>query len=132
MANFIEDRRSSAKINIRGANHKRDVKFPLCLALRYGNQVPLECADFLLNTTTGKLFVETDNPLPVGSKVLLHFYIPPEIKLLSEVKGHVIGKRNLGSSSRGNYIKINDFLHRKLHRLEDYLSEKQHLVDKRI
>jgi hypothetical protein len=33
---------------------------------------------------------------------------------------------------RGNLIKISDFWHTKLSRLENYLEEKQHLVDETV
>jgi hypothetical protein len=32
----------------------------------------------------------------------------------------------------GNLVKISDFWHTKLSRLEDYLEEKQHLVDETV
>ena len=108
---------------------KRDVRFPLCLAIKYHDDVPFICADFLLDASKGMIFIKTDSPLPVGSKVLLHFYIPPDKKLLGKFKGKVIALQKPNSDVKGNYIKIQDFIHLKLDRLEQYLEEKRHLVD---
>jgi Tfp pilus assembly protein PilZ len=108
---------------------KRNVRFPLCLAIKYHDDVPFICADFLLDASKGKIFVKTDSPLPVGSEVILHFYIPPDKKLLGKFRGKVIEPQKPNSDVKGNYIKIRDFIHLKLDRLEQYLEEKRHLVD---
>jgi len=108
---------------------KKHVPFPMCLALQYHDSVPFICADFLLNTAKKILFVKTETPLPVGSKVVLHFYIPPDKKLLGEFKGKVTGLHRPGSQVKGNYIKIYDLIHLKLDKLEKYLEDKRHLVD---
>ena len=108
---------------------KRDVRFPLCLAIKYHDDVPFLCADFLLNTSKRRVFVRTDSPLPEGSPVMLHFYIPPDKKLLGEFHGRVMKDLGLNDAVRGNYIKIHDFLHLRLDKLEEYLEEKRHLVD---
>jgi hypothetical protein len=93
MDKYFLDKSGKAEEYIQGFKKRKQVHFPLCLAVKYGNDVPLECPNFLLNTSKGKVFVETDRPLPMGSDVILHFYIPPEAKLLSEFKGKVIELR---------------------------------------
>jgi hypothetical protein len=110
-------------------NKKRNVRFPLCLAIKYQDEVPFLCADFLMNTSKRRVFVKTDFPLPVGSPVTLHFYIPPDKKLLGEFQGRVMKKQILNDAVKGNFIKIQDFLHLNLDKLEEYLEEKRHLVD---
>ena len=101
------------------------------MAVKFINNISAECSDFLLNTTRGKLFIPTESPFPVGSKLALHFYIPPNSKFLADMTGRVIDEGSL-NNVRGNLIKISDFWHRKLSRLEDYLEEKQHLVDETV
>ena len=56
---------------------------------------------------------------------------PPETKLLAEFNGKVIDQRQI-NNVKGNMIKISDFFHTKLHKLEGFLEEKNHLVDKII
>ena len=129
MDKFFIDRDGKADWCTDPCNKKRNVRFPLCLAVKYQEQVPFVCADFLLNTSRRRVFVKTDSPLPEGSPVTLHFYIPPDKKLLGEFQGVVMKAPELPGALRGNFIKIRDFLHLKLDKLEEYLEEKRHLVD---
>ena len=70
--------------------------------------------------------------MPEGSRVTLHFYIPPKAKLLAEFKGRVIRLPRNALKTNGSYIKIHDFFHTKLHKLEQFLEEKRHLVDEEV
>ncbi len=129
MDKYFVDKKGSVAEFFQNTEKTKQVHFPLCLAIKYGDNVPMDCPDFLLNTSKGKVFIKTDEPLPEGSKVTLHFYIPPYIKLLSEFKGKVVPQHNEEQIPRGSLIKIRDFTHRKLHELEEYLEEKRHLID---
>ena len=129
MDKYFIDKEGKADWCTTPCNKKRDVRFPLCLAIKYHDEVPFLCADFLLNTRQRRLFVKTDFPLPEGSQVILHFYIPPDKKLLGEFHGRVLKEQGPAGSVRGNFIKIQDFLHLQLDKLEEYLEEKRHLVD---
>jgi len=129
MDKYFIDKKGSAEEYFQNTNKTKQVHFPLCLAIRYGDSVPMECPDFLLNTRKGKVFIDTESPLPEGSEVTLHFYIPPHIKLLSEFKGRVVPTQSEARVPRGTLIKIRDFTHRRLRRLEEYLEEKRHLID---
>jgi hypothetical protein len=129
---YFVDKKGRAEEHIKGSIRKKDVHFPLCLAVKYGDSVPFECPDFLLSISKGKVFVETDSPLPEGSRVTLHFYIPPNAKLLAEFKGRVIRPPRNALKTNGSYIKIHDFFHAKLHALEQFLEEKRHLVDEEV
>ncbi|MCK5344932.1 MAG: hypothetical protein KAR20_16090 [Candidatus Heimdallarchaeota archaeon] len=128
---YIIDKNSRAEEYIQGVKGKKDIHFPLCMAVKYKDNIPVECSDFLLNTTTGKLFIPKESPFPVGSKLELHFYIPPNTKFLAEMTGRVTDEGSM-NNVRGNLIKISDFWHTKLSRLENYLEEKQHLVDETV
>jgi hypothetical protein len=129
MAKYFIDKEGKADWCTTPCHKKKDIRFPLCLAVKYHEQVPFLCADFLLNTSQRRVFVKTDSPLPEGSPVVLHFYIPPDKKLLGEFHGVVMKEQGLADSVRGNFIKIQDFLHLKLDKLEEYLEEERHLVD---
>ncbi|MBI5665478.1 MAG: hypothetical protein HZC49_10420 [Nitrospirae bacterium] len=131
MEKYIVDIKGRAEEYFQGAQETKKINFPLCLALKYGDDVSAECPNFLLNTRKGKVFVETKSPLAEGSKVLLHFYIP-EAKLLSEFEGKVISQQNEGRQPKGNLIKIRDVTRRRLHQLEEYLEEKRHLIDEKV
>lgn len=130
MDKYFIDKKSRAEEHIPGEKEHKQVHFPLCLAIQYGNEI-LDCPDFLLNSSKGKLFVETETPFEAKTKVKLHFYIPPQTKLLAEFNGKVIDQRKVNNVN-GTLIKISDIFHRKLHKLEDYLEEKNHLIDKKI
>jgi hypothetical protein len=132
MDKYFLDKSGRAEEYIEGSKKKKQVHFPLCLAVKYGNDVPLECPDFLLNTSNGKVFIETEAPLPEGSDVLLHFYIPPEAKLLSEFRGKVTEQKKVASGAKGFFVVLRDFTHKRLSILEEYLEEKRHLVDEEV
>jgi hypothetical protein len=131
MDKYFIDRNGNVEEHIAGEEESRQVHFPLRLAIQHGDNNPVDCHDFLLNSSKGKLFVETEQPFEANAKVKLHFYIPPKTKLLAEFDGRVIDQRQV-NNVRGNLIKISDLFHSKLHKLEGYLEEKNHLVDKLI
>ncbi len=131
MDKYIIDKDGNAEEHIEGCSSNRPVHFPLCLAVKYEDSVPMECSDFLLNTTKGKLFIPTDEPFPAGSKLKLHFYIPPKTKLLAEFSGKVVDERNV-NTMKGNLVTISDMFHIKLYRLEQYLEEERHLLDEMV
>jgi len=130
MDKYFIDKKGRAEEVYQDEGIARPVNFPLCLAIKYGDEVPMACSDFLLNTSKGKVFVETDAPLPEGSSVELHFYIPPKIKLLSEFRGVVIPGHSGPHNVKGSLIKIRDITHSRLRKLEEYLEEKRRLVDR--
>jgi hypothetical protein len=60
----------------------------------------------------------------------MHFYIPPEEKLLGEFRGKVIDvNRNNYSYPQGMYVKFVGSFKDDMKRFVDYLEEKQHLID---
>jgi len=126
---YFIDKRGKAEERIEGMAGTKNVHFPLCLAIKYEDNVPFECIDFLLNTSKGRLFAQMDNLLPLGSPVLVHFYIPPETKLLAEFKGKVVEIQDEEGKARGIVIKLRDFFHIRLKKLEEILEEKRHIVD---
>jgi hypothetical protein len=129
MDKYFLDKDGKTEERFGGSNKKKDVHFPLCLAIKYEDNVPIDCPDFLLNASKGKVFVKTDTLLPEGSRVKLHFYIPPKTKLLAEFNGKITERQSGQSGTEGIFIKVQDFLHRDLKKLAEYLEEKRHLVD---
>lgn len=112
---------------------RRHIRFPVCLAVKYGEEVPYACADFTLNISKGGVFLETTNPLEKGTRVVMHFYIPPKEKLLAEITGEVVGVNSTDARyPKGMHIKFVDTAPEELAKLEDYLEERRHLVDKEI
>jgi len=128
MDKYIIDKNGRAEERVQGIEGKTDVHFPLCLAVKYEGKVPVECNDFMLNVNQKKVFLPMNSPFPDGAKLMLHFYIPPDAKLLAELKGTVIDQRHINNLN-GSMVKISDFLNRRLRKLEQYLEEKNHLVD---
>ena len=108
---------------------RRRVRFPVCVGLRYGDNTPIICPNFILNIKKGRLFIETASLIPKGTVVELHFYIPPQEKLLGTLKGRIV---DINTHPQGIFIKFLDPSGEELERLEDYLEERRHLVDKKV
>ncbi|GAB4387891.1 MAG: hypothetical protein Kow0025_04040 [Thermodesulfovibrionales bacterium] len=103
---------------------RRRVRFPVCLAIRLGADVKVECADFVLNVADREVLVKGAD-LPSGSRLTMHFYIPPESKLLGEFTGVVTAV-----SPAGARIRLIGPARGELLRLEAYLEEKRRLTDR--
>lgn len=112
---------------------RRHVRFPFCLAVKYGRDVPDACYDFTLNISKGGVFIKSNSPLPKGAKIIMHFYIPPENKLLGEFKGKVV-RVNADNPAypTGMHVQFTGHADKDLKRLEDYLEENRHLVDRKV
>jgi hypothetical protein len=106
------------------------VPFPVCLAIKYGEEISAECPDFILNIDKSWIFVRTESPLPAGTPLLMHFYIPPENKLLAEAKGKVLSvDADNAGHPKGMLVKIGFFSRGEMKNLEHYLEGKKHLMD---
>lgn len=106
------------------------VHFPVSLAVRHGEELPVVYEDFSLNLSRGAAFIETEEPLSEGSELILHFYIPPEKKLLAEFKGEVATANSGPSHPHGMYILLYDWPSNSLQQLEGYLDGHRHLLDR--
>lgn len=109
---------------------RKHVRFPVCLSVMYNGYVPEVCLDFILNISKGGLFIKTDFPFPKGAKIMIHIYIPPESKLLGHFEGKVVQVSDNPSYVKGMHVKIINSTSEDMQRLEDYLEERRHLVDK--
>lgn len=106
------------------------VPFPVCLAIQEEEKLSAECPDFILNIGDSWVFVKTDTPLPAGTPVLLHFYIPPEIKLLAEIRGTVSNREERDPADPpGMLIKFRNTPRETVERLEGYIEGGRHLID---
>jgi hypothetical protein len=107
------------------------VPFPVCLAIKYENDLVATCADFVLNIEASWVFIRTGDPLPADTTLVMHFYIPPETKLLAEVRGTVvpIADRDMQIAD-GMLIRFSLFSRWKLRLLERYAKGERHLVDR--
>jgi hypothetical protein len=109
---------------------RKYTRFPVCLALKCKEAVSEVCPDFVLSTDKKKVLVRTDSPLPKGSRVLMHFYIPPESKLLGVFEGRVTGGWGEKSLDQmGMQITFINYKEFQIRRLQNYLEEKKRLVD---
>ncbi len=111
----------------------KHVRFPVFVAIKYGEKMCHAFQDFVLNISKGSVFVKTDKQIPKGSRIMMHFYIPPEIQLLGTFEGKVV-EANLDdlNHSEGFYVKFIDHSDDELKRLGEFLEEKRHLVDKKV
>ncbi len=125
------DRGGYAEVRGEGGG-SRLVPFPLCLAIRSGDDLPESCPDFILNISESWVFVRTDNPLPEGTPVHLHVYIPPEIKLLAEIDGTVSARKgNEGQYPEGMLIRFQDIPRSTGELLQGYIEGKRPLIDRK-
>jgi len=111
----------------------KHVRFPVFVAIKYGERMCYAFQDFILNISKGSVFIKTDKQIPKASRVVMHFYIPPEVKLIGEFEGKVV-EANLNdlNYSEGLYVEFIDHSDDELKRLEEFLEEKLHLVDKKV
>ena len=111
----------------------KHVRFPVFVAIKYGERMCFAFQDFVLNISKGSVFIKTDKQIPEGSGIMLHFYIPPEVKLIGEFAGKVVeANPNDLNYFGGFYVKFIDHSDDELKRLGEYLEEKRHLVDKKV
>ncbi len=111
----------------------KHVRFPVFVAIKYGERMCYAFQDFILNISKGGVFIKTDKQIPEGSRIEMHFYIPPEVQLLGEFEGEVVAADlNDLDYPGGFYVKFIDHSDDELKRLGDFLEEKRHLVDKKI
>jgi len=112
-----------------GSERRQHVRFPVCLSLRYGQGFPLLCQDFVLNASEGGVFIQCDAPFPPETILVLHFYVPPEEKLLAEFSGEVVKISNGTKYASGMHIKFFDCSDEDMKRFLSYLEESRHLLD---
>lgn len=114
------------------SERRRHIRFPVYLAFTCNNEAPAFSSDFILNLSKGGLFIRTDHPFPKDSEITINIYIPPGIKLLGQFEGRVVEVNEHNTAyPKGMHIKITSG-REDMQRLEDYLEEKRHLVDKKI
>lgn len=110
-------------------DRRRHVRFPVELAVRYGEEAPLVFDSFILDAGKGGVFIRSDHPLPVGSMIHLHFYIPPEEKLLGAFEGEVVEVNRSSRYPRGMHVKLFGSSEGDMDRFLAYLEERHQLLD---
>jgi uncharacterized protein (TIGR02266 family) len=107
-------------------------RFPVRVAVRYGKEDPITCNGFILNLSEGGVFIQTDEPLPVNSEILIRLFIPPRIKLLGEFTGKVAWV-NTGESPlpKGMGIQFETPGKEALKQLISYFRDEKPLIDQK-
>jgi len=114
-------------------NHRRHVRFPVCLTAEYAQQAPVEFKSFILNMSARGCYLQTETPFSVASDIVIRLSIPPQIKTLVTLKGQVAWV-NKGESPLppGMGIKFDDSNINALDRLVAYLEEETHLLTRKV
>jgi len=112
--------------------NSKHVRFPVELAVRYGENAPAFFNSFDLSISKHGVFIITDKPFPEGTILVMHFFIPPDSKLLAELKGEVIKENASEHYPQGMNIRFFQDSETDLQTLNSYLEEKQHLLDKNV
>lgn len=129
MDKFIVDRGSKAEECL-GKEKCRYVRFPVCLAIKYGEEVVELCTDFVFNISKGEIIVSTRLPLKEGARIMMHFYAPPDKKLLGEFLGEVVAVNTDNPLyQKGMYVRVVQGSQDNLRQLEEFIEERRHLVD---
>ena len=118
-------------VEVEGALREKrtDVRFPVNLAVRYGEDEPQVYQDFVLNISKGGVYIITDRLLPEGSIIIMHLFIPPHEKLLAEFRGEVVGVNQSELYPQGMHIEFFDVEEANMQRLEDFLEGKRSLLN---
>jgi uncharacterized protein (TIGR02266 family) len=132
-ANFyIDDNQNSGQEPPPGEK-RCQVRFPVCLAVQYGKQSPIEYNSFILNMSVGGIYIRTDEPFPVGTEITIRLFIPPQIKLLVELTGKVAWVNKEGSSlPPGMGIKFDEHNKEALRKLAAFVEEDLQLIDRQV
>lgn len=123
------DSNETVEESLSTGERRMHVRFPVELAVRYGESSPIIFDDFILNASKGGVYILTDNPLPQGSIILMHFFIPPDEKLLGEFKGEVIDVNESPRYPNGMHIKFFDYSDADMDRLAAYMEERLPVLD---
>ena len=84
-------RKNDDLVAVSPANEARPGKEPLSvrLSIWYKNRPLPDIGDFMLNIDKGEIFIYTDNPLKIGERIFIGFYIPYNDAYLGEFEGEV-------------------------------------------
>ncbi len=112
-----------------GTERRKHVRFPVSLAVQHGQEWPQLHQDFVLNASQGGVFIQCDTPFPPETILVLHFYVPPEERLLAEFSGEVTEISNGGDYPSGMHVKFFHYSDEDMNRFLAYLEESRDLLD---
>jgi len=131
MGNIFVDRGGEVYKFVSENDRPVHVRFPVKLAVKIEEEFPefFYYSDFVLNLNKGEVFIITDSPIPKGSLLIMHFFIPPEEKLLGEFEGKVTGINHDNNYPKGVFVEFKGSFGNEMIIFTDYLDEKKHLID---
>jgi hypothetical protein len=131
MGNIFVDRGGEVYKFVSENDRPVHVRFPVKLAVKIEEEFPefFYYSDFVLNLNKGEVFIITDSPIPKGSLLIMHFYIPPEEKLLGEFEGKVTGINHDNNYPQGIFVEFKGSFGNDMIIFTDYMDEKTHLID---
>ncbi len=131
MGNIFVDKGGDVYKFMSENDHPEHVHFPVKLAVKVEEEFPefFYYSDFILNLNKGEVFIITDSPISKGSVLIMHFYIPPEEKLLGAFEGKVMGINHDNNYPQGIFVEFTGNFRNDMIIFTDYLDEKKHLVD---
>lgn len=121
---FVDNHGEMVEYEGSDSEARSHVRFPVQLAVRYGEDVPYVYQDFILNISKGGVFIMTGQPLQEGTIIIMHFFIPPHEKLLGEFNGEVVAV-----DQKGMHVEFFDVSDESMKRLEGYLEGNRSLLD---
>lgn len=126
---FVDNEGKMVEVGGEFQERRSDVRFPVNLAVRYGENEPQVYENFVLNISKGGVYIITDQPLPEGAIIIMHFFVPPQQKLLAEFKGEVVGVNTSDLYPCGMHVEFFDTPTESWRRLEGFLEGKRSLLN---
>lgn len=123
------DRNKVVDETVSTGERRRHVRFPVQLAVRYAEEAPIIYDSFILNASKGGVFILSNDPLPRGSIINMHFFIPPDEKLLGEFHGEVINTNESSRYPHGMHVKFFGYSDADMDRFTAYMEERIPILD---
>lgn len=108
---------------------RQHIRFPVCIAVKHSG-ASFDFCEYMLNISSGGVFIITDKPMPIGEHIKMQFHIPHN-KMLVELNGRVVwvNKENNNKYPRGMGIEFVNCPEESKKMLDGYLSAQKPLLD---
>jgi len=108
-----------------GRDRRKDPRFDVKVKVDYSTR-EMFVSNYVTNLSKGGVFIQTDDPLPLQSRINLTFFLP-DLDIKIEAKGKVVWtydiKKGTGNIVPGMGIKFTDLSAQHKTLIEDYIQK---------